>query len=116
MTWVNEADFGAGFYFSELASPTVDLEFAVEGSEPVWISRLAAYAHPDAIYREFEHGVVLANPAPHSYDFDLDKLFPGTAFRRLKGSPRQDPATNNGAAVSGVVTLRPKEGLFLVQE
>jgi len=115
MTWVNDADFTSGFYFSEVRSRQVDLEFLVEGSAPVWLSRVAAYAHPDVIYRAFERGLVLANPSPRAYVFDLAKLFPGQSFRRLRGSSRQDPKTNDGSPVGGELTLGPKDALFLVK-
>jgi hypothetical protein len=112
-TWVDQTDFKAGFYFKDAKSPSIDLEFAIEGAEPLWISHVAAYAHPDAIYREFEHGLVLANPAPQPYVFNLDKLFPGKSFRRLKGSSTQDAVANSGAPVAGNLELQPQEGLFL---
>ena len=115
MTWVDGVDFASAFTFREVKSSTVDLEFAVEGGEPVWISRIAAYAHPDAMLREFEHGVVLANPSLQAYTFDLAKLLPGRSFRRLQGSSRQDTATNNGEPVAATVTLGPKDALFLVR-
>ena len=67
------------------------------------------------MYREFERGLVLANPSPRPYTFDLATLFPGRSFRRIQGSPRQDPATNNGAPVAGTLTLGPKDALFLVR-
>ncbi|MHC4681212.1 MAG: hypothetical protein ACYTEK_21230, partial [Planctomycetota bacterium] len=35
MTWVNGADFDSGFYFANIDSDEIDLEFTVEGSEPV---------------------------------------------------------------------------------
>jgi hypothetical protein len=68
------------------------------------------------IYREFEHGLVLANPSPRPYELDLERLLPGRKFRRLEGSPEQDPATNDGTPVGATLTLRPKEGLFLVRQ
>jgi hypothetical protein len=74
-----------------------------------------AYAHPDVIYREFENGLVLANPAPHPYTFELDKLFPGQRFRRLQASSTQDTISNDGSIVSDRLTLEPKEGLFLTK-
>lgn len=113
MTWVNGNNFDSGFYFSNIESSRVDLEFVIEGPEPFWISRIQAYAHPDAMYREFEHGLVLANPSPRPYVFDLDKLFPGKTFKRLQGSRTQDAVTNDGSVVRGKLNLRPKEGLFL---
>ncbi len=115
MTWVNDKDFDSGFYFSKIESDSVDLEFVIEGPEPLWLSNVQAYAHPDAIYRQFENGLVLANPSPRPYAFDLDKLFPGQTFRRLRGSGTQDTVANDGSAVGGKLILGPKEGLFLVR-
>jgi len=113
--WIKAADFQYGYYFSNVSGNKADLEIQVEGGEPVWISSLAAYAHPDAMYREFEHGLVLANPSPRPYAFGLAKLFPGKHLRRFQGTPNQDFATNSGAAVAGQVTLGPKDALFLVK-
>ena len=115
MTWVGGDAFDSSFYFSNIDSPEVDLEFTVEGSEPVSISSIRAYAHPDAICREFQNGLVLANPAPRPYGFDLAALFPGRTFRRLRGSPAQDAVCNDGSTVGGRLQLGPKEGLFLVR-
>jgi hypothetical protein len=115
MTWVNDSDFDSGFYFSKIESNSVDLQFVIEGSEPLWISDVQAYAHPDAIYREFEHGLILANPSPRPYAFDLEKLLPGQKFRRLRGSATQDATANDGSEVGEKLTLGPKEGLFLVR-
>ncbi len=115
MTWVNESEFRPRFYFSDVKARRVDLEFTIEGSEPVWISGLTAHARADAMYREFERGVVLANPSPRPYLFDLGTLFPGQSFRRLRGSPGQDPQTNDGALVGSEIELPPKDALFLVR-
>ncbi|MCL4403023.1 MAG: hypothetical protein M1436_10260, partial [Acidobacteria bacterium] len=116
MTWVNAKDFTSGFYFSDIKTSTVDLEFVIEGSGPVWIAGISAYAHPYAMYREFENGVVLANPAPRVYTFDLAKILPGKKFRRMQASPSQDTTVNNGAPVSGAVPLGAKDALFLIRE
>jgi len=114
MSWLNAKEFTAGFAFSQLRPGKVDIEITVEGPEPVRISRVAAYAHPDAIYREFTRGLVIANPSPRPYTFPLSELLPGKKYRRLRGSPSQDPKTNNGQAVESSVTLGPKDALFLV--
>ncbi len=116
MTWVNGTNFDSGFYFSNIKSSRVDLEFVVEGSEPIWISRIQAYSHPDVMYREFENGLVIANPSPRPYVFNLDELFPGQAFQRLQGSGTQDVVANDGSAVEGMLNLGPKEGLFLIRD
>lgn len=115
-TWMNEKDFPAGFYFKDIRSPQVDLEFVVESSEPVWLSRITAHGHPDVMLREFEHGLVLANPSLRPCTFDLAKLFPGQAFRRLKGTPQQDAKTNNGQLVEARITLGAQDALFLVRQ
>ena len=116
MTWVNAKEFTSGFYFSGVKSPRVDLEFVIEGSEPMWIAGISAHGQSDTMYREFENGLVLANPAPRACTFDLAKIAPGKNFRRLQGSPAQDTDVNNGADVSGPVTLGPKDALFLVRK
>jgi hypothetical protein len=116
MTWVNGRDFTSAFYFSTIDADRTDLEFLVEGPEPVWISRVEAYACSDVMCREFERGIVLANPAPHPHAFDLARLFPQCRFRRLRGVPAQDARTNDGSVVGGQVVLGPKDGLFLVRE
>jgi hypothetical protein len=116
MTWVGTEDFASGFYYNHVASGAVDLEFSIEGTEPLWISRIGAFAAPDAMFREFANGVVLANPAPHPHTFDMARRFPGQTFRRLQGSSRQDTEANNGKRVGAKVTLGAKDALFLVRE
>ncbi len=116
MTWLNASEFTSGFYFSDVRSPKLDLECSVEGTEPIRIRSIRVYAHPDAMVRQFEGGLVLANPSPRPYTFELDKIAPGERFRRIKGSSQQDPAINDGSPVAGKVILQPKEGLFLVRQ
>ena len=116
MTWVGNRPFTSGFYFKNVRSKTLDLELTVEGPEPVQIDSIAAYTAPDAMCRLFEGGLVLANPSPRPYTFNLAELAPGKTFRRLKGTEFQDPVANNGKPVGKTVTLEPQEGLFLVVE
>lgn len=115
MTWVNGSDFDSSFYFSNIRSNRIDLEFVVEGSQALWISRIQVYAHPDVIYRQFENGLVVANPSPRPYTFELDKLFPEQRFRRLQGSRTQDTVSNDGSVIHDKLNLGPKEGLFLTK-
>ncbi len=110
--WVNEKPFEYTLYLPSNPSPEVALTF--EGNLKPEISSLRLHRHPDAMYREFERGIVIANPSPRPYTFDLTKLAPGRRFRRLHGSPEQDPKTNNGGEVSGAVVLQPKDALFLI--
>ncbi len=114
MSWLNARDFTSGFYFDGVRDKSVDVEFVFESAEPVWISQLAAHAAPDAIVREFEHGLVLANPSLRPYEFDLAALFPGRRFRRLSATAGQDRVANSGADVGARLTLAPKDALFLL--
>jgi len=113
MTWVNNRPFPAAFYFRDIRSASIDLNFKIEGHEQVVIHQLTAHAQPDAIYRLFENGLVLANPSTKPYVFDLQTIAPGRKFSRIHGSPTQDPGTNNGQPIGASVTLAPLDALFL---
>ncbi len=115
MTFVGIERFESTFAFRRVRTDTVDLEFTVEGTEPVWISRLSVHAAPDAILREYDNGCVLANPSYHPVTFDLASLLPGQRLRRIQGTELQDPVANNGRPVGGTVTLSEREGLFLAK-
>ncbi len=114
--WVNQNAFKFYHYRGDVRGETVELHLEIEGDAPLWLSRLAAYAYPDVMYREFENGLVLANPSLRAFTFDLAKLLPNRMWRRLRGSPLQDPQTNNGARVAGAVTLGARDALFLVRD
>jgi hypothetical protein len=116
MTYVGESLFESTFYLREVRTPAVDLTFEIERSGAVKVRGLAAYPQPDALAREFENGVVLVNPALSPFTFDLAGLFAGSRFRRIAGSPQQDPRTNNGQPVDGRVTLDERDGLFLIRQ
>ena len=79
------------------------------------IKSIRAFGHPDVIYREYEGGLVFANPSPRPYAIELQRLFPGVKFRCLKGPALQDPVTSDGSEISGSATLKPVEGLLLVR-
>jgi hypothetical protein len=116
MTWVNGGAFTSTFYFGNVQGGKADLLLEIDGPEPVRIRSLRITAHPDVILREFERGLVVANPSPRPYTFDLASLSPSRTYRRLRGSPLQDPQTNNGAPIRGPVTIGPKDALFLVSD
>ncbi len=116
MTWVDEDSFTSGFYFRGVRPPKVDLTFTVESAEPLWLENVTLHAHPDAIARRFENGLVLANPAPHPYTFDLAEMFPGERYRHIRATKRQDTDTNDGRRVGDRITLQGKEGMFLVRD
>lgn len=112
-SFLHGQSFTAVFTFRRLPPGPVEIEFTCEGSAPLWIESITAHAAPDAIVRPFDGGLVLANPSLHPVTFDLAALFPGERFRRLEGTPRQDPATNNGEPVGPRLQLPAEDGLFL---
>jgi hypothetical protein len=113
MTWLNGEPFTSTFYFRDIRSKTVDLDFEIEHCLPVSIHSVTAHPAPDLMMREFEHGLVLANPSRHKQTFDLEKLLPGQSFRRIQGKPEQDPDTNNGQPVGKTITLGERDAIFL---
>ncbi len=115
MTWVNDKSFMSGFYFRDVKTKEIDLSFTIESPEPVTIESIRAHGHADAMYRVFENGLVLANPAHRPYTFDLNTIAPGRSYRRLKATKFQDSVANNGEAVSGKVALGERDALFLVE-
>lgn len=119
-TWAGTEPFTASLYFQDVGPGTVDLLFTVEGGRPVYLERLTAHSAVDGRYREYEGGVVFANPSTLPYTFDVGGLFgdllaSGVTLRRLQGSQTQDPVTNDGSVVGGEVTLPAKDGLFVVK-
>jgi hypothetical protein len=115
VTWANGKPFESWFYFRDAGPATVDLNFEIEGGEPVTVSDIRVHNASGAMVRVFEHGAVLANPSSRPYTFDLQALFPDTKLRRLQGSPKQDPVTNNGEVLGEKVTLPAYDGLFVVK-
>ncbi|MCL5269696.1 MAG: hypothetical protein M1457_03890, partial [bacterium] len=115
-SWLSERSFTSTFYFGQVRPGKAGLELLVESGEPVWIERLTVHGAPDVMAREFDGGLVLANPSPRPFTFRLDELIPGGRFHRLQGSANQDPATNNGAVVGPRLTLGPADALFLVRD
>jgi hypothetical protein len=113
ITWCNSNWFESSFYFKDVQTSTVDLEFTVESSEPVWISNLTIHPHADIIYRLFDNGLVLANPSNHKYTFNMEQIDPNRKYRRLIGSSQQDTKTNDGSLIGTTVTLQPLDALFL---
>jgi hypothetical protein len=114
-TWANDKSFAAKFNFRDVGPGRVDLEFGVEGQGPVHFERLVARSAANAAYREFENGAVFYNDSNRSYTFELQRLFPGASFRRLRGTDNQDPTTNNGRPLGATLTLGPRNALFVVR-
>ncbi|MHC4675925.1 MAG: hypothetical protein ACYTBZ_25830, partial [Planctomycetota bacterium] len=115
MTWADGQWFEATFYYRDLTPGTYTFDFDIEGSAPVYLADLSLHAYPDTMLREFEKGLVLANPSLRPFTFNLAELVPGKYFRRLQGSSKQDPQTNDGGKVGDAVVIPPRDGLFLIR-
>jgi hypothetical protein len=115
MTWLNDKSFTSGFYFRHVNSDQIDLSLSIESPEPVVIESIRAHAHPDAMYRVFQHGLVLANPARKPYTFDLNSISPRRSYRRLQATSFQDTVANSGEPVFGKLTLGERDAIFLKQ-
>jgi hypothetical protein len=113
-SWLTAMPFAYEYYLDNVQGDRVTIDIKADDPGAVQFQGLEAYAHPDVCYRRFEHGLVLANPSPRPYTFDLEKLIPGRHYRRLEGSPHQDPKTNDGSAAGAQLTLGPRDGLFLI--
>ena len=113
---VGEQPFQAVFYFRDVPAGELQFSLGIEGNEPVWIHDCAVHEAPDIAVREFEHGVILANPSNQAHDVQLARLFPGQSFRRLLATRDQDLRTNNGKKTGRVLRLNARDALFLMKE
>lgn len=116
LTWSDSQWFEATFYFRDIKSDTYSFEFNTDGTKPVYLSNITLHAYPDVMLREFENGLVLANPSLEPFEFNLAQLSLGKRYRRLQGSANQDPKTNDGSKAGETVTIPPRDGLFLVKQ
>jgi len=116
MTWMNEEWFVATFYFRNVGPGSGNIIFEAEGNTPLYVDQLTIHSSADAMVRQFENGVVLANPSTRPYTFDLGKIFPGLHYRRITGYQHHQPETNNGELVGDTLTLNSRDALFLVRE
>jgi len=82
----------------------------------LYLSRITAHAGPDVRYREYEHGLVIANPSRSPFEFNLSARFPSSRFRFLKASSKQDRMVNTGSSTGDRVIVGAKDGIFLVKD
>jgi len=114
-TFVGSEPFTSTFYFRDMPGERATLQLQIEGRQDVTLHVAEAYTHADAGFRQFERGLVLANPGDEPGTFDLAARWPDARYERLQGSSRQDTTTNNGQPVGPTVTLGPRDGLFLLR-
>jgi hypothetical protein len=82
-------------------------EYEVALGAPAEAASLSAWSN--GVYRRrYDNAMVLVNPQTDPRTVTIE-----AGWRRLLAA--QDPATNNGQAVTGTLTLPPKDGLILVR-
>lgn len=91
-------------YLSDTATIVIDSIRLVEGTG-------------GAYRRDFEYGVVLANPTPEEQTVSLPEIagpLQRTGLRHIAGV--QAPTVNDGSLVAGPVTIGPGDGLILLAD
>ncbi len=87
-----------------------------QGGKPFYLRNLTIHSAAPALQREFENGMVLVNPSLDDVTFSLAPNGAVILWRRLQGSPDQDPATNDGQVIlSPDLTLSERDALFLIR-
>jgi hypothetical protein len=126
---IGKDEFEVVVSYRDLKADALTLEFSTTNNSAMYISKVTAHNAPDAVYREFEHGLVIANPSRSTeYTFDTSKLpgmtapgrkykrIRGTLYRDEKGVLRDDSAkVNNGQPVTAPIRLT-HDALFLESE
>jgi hypothetical protein len=105
-----DKSYECSYYVRNLGPATVDIQITIEGDGNVSLSNFKLNTAPQALARQFENGVVLANPSTNSTLFNLAQLFPTLELGRLNG---QDSSVNDGSTVGDTVIVPALDGLFL---
>lgn len=113
-SWVAKDWFPSRFYFSKIAGEASEVLLRFEDLAQLEIRNLAIREGGEHLVRAYEHGLVIANPTPYPWKVDLNNLYPGQKWKRLKGT--QDVDANSGKRVEGVVELKGLDALFLHRE
>ena len=113
---VDQTPFSPVFYLKDVPQGSWNLDFIVEGGEPIAISHVSVHAGSDLTVREYENGVVLANPSQAPRTFHLDELFPGERFTRLRATDGQDASVNTGSPVRETLEVNGLDAIFLVKD
>lgn len=109
---VGDSYFESTFCYRKVGGRELEISIEMEGQGDFAIKNIRIMDQTSAIIREFENGIVLANPSLSDYKFDLSP-YSSSKFRRIEG--KEYP--NNGDLVDSTngVVLGPCEGLFLVK-
>ena len=113
---VDTTPFAPVFYLRDVPPGTCTLDFSVEGNEPFTIMRWSVHSAADLTVREYENGVVLANPSSSKRILHLENLFPGRKFTRLTATPGQDASINTGEPTGEFIEIDGLDAVFLLKQ
>ncbi len=113
---VGKLPFDAVFYLRDVPPGTYSFDLIVEGNEPFRVLDYSVHPSADLTVREYENGVVLANPSSSQAVLDVAKLFPDMRFRHLSATDGQDTAVNTAQPVGELITIDELDAVFLVKE
>lgn len=114
-TWADAEPFTAIFLFRDAPPGRATLVITAEGGADLVLHRLTAHAGRGTMLREFDNGLVVANPSLHADEVDLPPLQPGWCFRHIDGQPGQDREVNNGAPAGRSLVVPNRDARFLVK-
>lgn len=116
MTWLGKESFEAIFYFDQVekhksGAESKSVKFSVEGGESVTIESIKVFYESAFGYREYDKGLVIANPSYQAREVDLAKYFSEACFQKLRS--KRFPDVYNGQRVEILIKVPPKDAVFL---
>ncbi|WP_137222082.1 hypothetical protein [Shewanella sp. MEBiC00475] len=102
MTWTGDEDFKARFYFKKLAAGSNTIHITSD-AETLTMSNLDIKSNAELVYREFEYGLVIANPFSQRVSVAISDI----------SSRRIHTINDKLFKLKGTVDINPKEALFV---
>jgi hypothetical protein len=103
-------------YFHSLGTgDTVQIEFDFEGCGYICLSNTGLYAAAPVLLREFDNGLVVANPSNYEVSLSLNAGYRHLTAQADAWKADYDQTVNDGALVTNPVVISARDGLFLLK-
>ncbi len=103
-------------FFNRLGTgDTVQIEFDFEGCGYVCLRNTGLYAAAPVLLREFDNGLVLANPSDYEIQISLNAEHRHLAAQSDAWKVDYDQTVNDGSLIAGSILLPARDGLFLLK-
>jgi hypothetical protein len=79
MSWVGKESFSSYFSFNSIPAGKQKIIFELEGDSNIQIHKMSVLIGDYVALRQFENGVVIANPSCKEYSLNIDKFILGAA-------------------------------------